>query len=340
MRFCTLLPIALCVLAVGAYADISLVDASGLQFKINTDYTEYTGYPESAAGGVEDAAYTAAVTNVSTESGGTSTTTLTDAFDGYGGLLVNDEVYTDLSAPEMEDGGRELRFPVQQLGGCDVSRKVFVPDNDEFVRWLNIITNPSNQTKAVKLELISEVGSNGDTIIAESATGAKGVTIDDDWFVTGGDFGDPDRDPPRYPPGDPRLGHVMQGASGMIQLSQVENPFGGKPDKFRFQYDFEIPAGETYIIMHFVTGQPNIDDAAEQARTLWMLGGESLSGLSQSELANIVNFFGIGAPPGATCGANPAALSATDGVLSGDVGLIVLAACALLLLRRRSPVAG
>lgn len=320
MRSCTLLfAVSLCLLSVVTYADISLIDASGLEYFINTDRDSTS---DSASAAASDAAYTAPVTNVSTIDGGTTSANLADAFDGYAGMRINDVSYTSLGAPSTENGGRELRFPVQQVGDLDVTRKVFVPSNDEFARWLNIITNTSGATVAVKLELFSDLGSNGSTIIAETATGAKGATINDDWFVTAGDFG------------DPRLGHIVQGAEGMTQLSQLEHPFGTYDDGFRFQYDFNIPAGGTYIIMHFVTGQPNIDDAAEQAERLWMLGGRSLSGMSASERANVINF----AVPLSGCGATLASSSTASGTRSGDLMFIVFATAALLVLRRKSAI--
>ena len=63
-----------------ATGSIALIDASGLKYFINTNITFSTS--SSASGAMSEASYTAAV-NATTLNGGTTSSTLNDAFDGY-----------------------------------------------------------------------------------------------------------------------------------------------------------------------------------------------------------------------------------------------------------------
>src|ERR1700726_819572 len=70
----------------GATGSQSLIDSSGLKYFINTDITFSTS--SSASGAASEASYTAAVA-ATTSPGGTMSSTLNDAFDGYEAMCVS-----------------------------------------------------------------------------------------------------------------------------------------------------------------------------------------------------------------------------------------------------------
>src|SRR5262249_31778321 len=135
-----------------ATGSVALVDASGLQYFINTNVTFSTS--SSASGAASEASYTHAV-EASTSAGGVVMDTLNDMFDGYGAICVsptnstgpcrtgnpNFVIYNKNGHATPECGNRQWTYNAQNIAGVSVQRKVFVPTNDTYIRWMNIFTN-------------------------------------------------------------------------------------------------------------------------------------------------------------------------------------------------------
>src|SRR3954447_16085029 len=149
----------------------ALIDSSGVKYFINTAITFSTS--SSASGAMSEASYTAAV-NATTLNGGTTSSTLNDAFDGYNAICIGTNgtaqgpcesgslggggvaarptkrglptkgslpdymMYTQTGPATTECNGRQVVLPVQTIdlvtSTIQVSRKVFVPSNDSFGR--------------------------------------------------------------------------------------------------------------------------------------------------------------------------------------------------------------
>src|SRR6185369_1080097 len=139
-----------------ATGSVQLVDSGGLQYFINTDITFSTS--SSASGAASEASYTGPIV-ASTSAGGTTMSTLSDMFDGYNGLCVSltnatgpcetgnaAYVMYEKNGPASVDSGvpatpeclnRQYVTPIQTIGVLQVQRKIYVPPNDQYVRWLN-----------------------------------------------------------------------------------------------------------------------------------------------------------------------------------------------------------
>ena len=87
---------------------------------------------------------------------------------------------------------------------------------------------------------------------------------------------------------DPRLGHVLSGVGGSIGLTDAH--FADGDDNPYWSYDVTVPAGETRIVMTFVTGQPSRAAAQAQAARLATLPASTLECLSAAEQTEVVNF--------------------------------------------------
>src|SRR5262245_37788311 len=148
---------------------ITLRDSNGTRYNINTDVGQ--GIPDSlASGAVTDATFQKPVTVTSyfvgfTFFGFTTVYTvqrqvnvpLRNAFAGFNGLLItgingvklsNGLLYNpseQLASEDCPQNGtnRQLNFQTQQFPNLNiaVTRKVFVPNNGDFLRWMNVITN-------------------------------------------------------------------------------------------------------------------------------------------------------------------------------------------------------
>jgi len=261
-----------------------LVDAAGLMWLVNTNVTSATF--SSASGAIYAATFTRVV-NATTAAGGTVATVLSDAFDGYGGLIVNGVVYNNNGAALTECQGpvsginRQVVYPKKTIGNFEVYRKVFVPDNDAFARHLEIVKNIGTASETVLLKTSNNLGSDGDTFIFATSDGDLIPELTDHWVGT----------MENYTAGispDPRLAHVFSGPGGKIGISALSF-INGNDEPF-WEYSFGLDPGQTAMVMHFVTGQATKAAAAAQADYLMNLPQKALQCLTVEEKSQIVNF--------------------------------------------------
>jgi uncharacterized repeat protein (TIGR01451 family) len=285
---------------VSAIPPTPLIDAGGLQYFVNTDVTNST--TSNASGAASEASYQAPIV-ASTVSGGTTTSSLNDMFDGYNSLCVSltggtgpcatgDPAYTfysgngptpfDATVPATpECTNRQLAFPAQIIGPLSVSRKVFVPTNDQFIRWVDSFTNTSGAPVTFNALTANNLGSDSNTIIVSSSNGDAVAQTTDTWVSTFQNF-------TPTTSSDPRIGHVLQGTGAPTPLSLIffangnDNPFWG--------YTITLAPGETKLIMNFATGLGTKAAANAQAARLALLPDTTLQCLSTTELGQITNF--------------------------------------------------
>jgi hypothetical protein len=287
-----------------ATGSIALIDASGLKYFINTDITFSTS--SSASAGMSEASYTHSVA-ATTSAGGTVLDQLNDAFDGYQSICLslnnsvsgrcesgnaNYVIYNKDGAPTLDGtcNNRQVIFNAQTAGSVSVSRKVYVPTDDSFARWLDIVTNTSGTAQTVTLETSNNLGSDNNTIITASSSGSTTSPLTDTsltWVATFQNFSGSTTT-------DPRLGHVMEGPGAAVPLAGVnftngdDNPFWG--------YTLTLQPGATGIIMNFVTGQPSRAAAAAQAARLVTLPTTALECMTAAEKTEVLNFNAAPAP--------------------------------------------
>lgn len=203
--------------------EISLIDAGGLEFFVNTNITFTTSSSASAAASEATFAQPVAAT---TQGGGTVATSLSDAFDGYNGLIVNGVSYNNNGLVSLECIGpisnieRQIVYNPQTIGNLSVSRKVFVPDDDEFIRWINVITNTGAGIENVILSTSNNLGSDASTLIVTSSDGNSTGEATDNWITSFQNFSGTTSS-------DVRLGHVFQGPGAPVPLSAINFVDGG-----------------------------------------------------------------------------------------------------------------
>lgn len=317
----------------------ALIDNSGVKYFINTNITFSTSSSASAA--MSEASYTHAVA-ASTLNNGTVSSTLNDAYDGYNTmcLSLNNTVATCetgnanfviynrlLAAATTECLGaasgvnRQVVFPVQTSGSIQMQRKVFVPDNDAFARWLNYFTNTGGSPVTVTMVIANNLGSDSNTIITGSSNGNNTAETSDTWVTTFQNYSGTTSS-------DPRLGHVLQGPGATIPLAGInfadgdDNPFWG--------YTFTLNPGETKIIMNFAVVQPSKAASATKSAQLTTLPPSALQCMSTPEQREVGNFV--------------AGQSVIEVPTVSGIGLLTLAsvlalAALAVLLKRRSAAA-
>ena len=312
-----LLTIAMAALTPRADASpIELKDQNGTSYWVNTDVTPLLRN-SLASGALTNATYQKPVTVTSYFVGLTTfgffLTTFTvqrqvdvplrPAFAGFNGLLITGINGAALPTPlaynpgqglaaencEQNNKNRQLVFQPQTFENLNlvVSRQVFVPNNSEFVRWLNIVTNTADTPRQVGITLLGLLGSGSQTKVGTTSDGDNSITTSDLWFTTGQTV------PQGSHSTEPTVGFVVQGAGALSPpIHEGVNSVG----QAVVTYAPTIPAGGSAIILTLATVQGNFKQAKNEAGNLASLPSPSLLCMSEQQLSQVINFAKITQP--------------------------------------------
>ena len=202
-----------------------------------------------------------------------------DAYDGGLRLTIDDLGYPFLPEAVAEDGGRELVLGPATFGDLRVTRKVFVPTDAGFARFLEILDNSGVASVNIKVDLLTNLGSDGGTQIIATSSGDATFTTADDYLVTDDfDAG-----------GDPTVGHIVSGPSAALEPNAVAATAGN--DNTLVSFQVTVPAGGRVILLHFASQSPTQAQAIAGADALRFLQGRALDGMTTAEQLAVVNFF-------------------------------------------------
>jgi uncharacterized repeat protein (TIGR01451 family) len=285
---------------VTATGSISLIDAGGLKYFIDTNITFSTS--SSASGAASEASYTHAIA-ASTVAGGTTMSTLNDMFDGYNALCVsltnstgpcstgnpnfvmynnNGPAAFDATVPAVpECVNRQVVFSPQTIGGLSVQRKVYVPTNDRFIRWMNFFTNTSGAPITFTMITSNNLGSDSNTIVVTTSSGDAVATPADLWATSFQNFSG-------SASSDPRIGHVFQGSGAPTPVANIN--FVNGDDRPFWSYSITLNPGQTKMIANYATGMGSKAEAAAQAANLAGFGANAQQCMSATELSEVTNF--------------------------------------------------
>ncbi len=289
-----------------ATGSVNLVDGVGATWYLNTNITFST--TSSASGAASEASFQDPVV-ASTASGGTTSTTLNDAFDGYNTLstfvgTVPPPVppvtrgstaqapvaalrYNRLGAePTASCDGRALDYPAQVNGDLTVSRQVFVPADAGYARWANTVTNTSAATTTATLYIDNNLGSDANTRIFASSGGDTTVDTSDSWVGTFQNWSGTTSS-------DPRIGHVLQGDGA--QSTVIESNFADGDDNPFWTYQVSLAPGQTKSILTYTVLRGTQAGAATAAAAIAAHAPSAC--MSQDQANAVVNFGGLGTKP-------------------------------------------
>jgi len=234
---------------------------------------------------------------------------LTPAFNGFNGLLVaavnNQRLPVPLvynpgqvaaeDCPDSNGKNKQLTFQTQAFAeqNLTIARKVYVPSNDEWVRWLNIVTNTGPAPTQVTVVLLGLMASADETKIVSTSDGDSGLTTADLWFTTA----------QQVPQGrtslQPRIGNVVQAAGATVPVSNIGiSTTSSPPGKAAFSYTPTIAPGDSVILMTFVTVQGKSKQAKKVCQDIVALPlkASEVKCMSEQELSQVVNFPHITPP--------------------------------------------
>ena len=301
---------------------VSLRDTNGTRYNVNTQVMAPT--LSNASGALTNATFVQPVTVTSYYIGFTpwflflTTYTvqrqinfaLTPAFNGFNGLLISGINGERLVAPlvfnpgqtlageDCPDGNgrnKQLVFPTQTFAAQNlaVTRKVYVPSNQDWVRWLNIVTNTGAVSIRPTITLLGLLASGDDTKLVNTSDGDSSLTTADLWFTTA------ERVPQGSTSFQPRMGYVVQGPGPTTPVANLGiSTTSSPPGKTAFSYVPTIAPGETVIVMTFVTVQGKSKQAKKTCEDIVALPLQSaeIKCMSERELTQVVNFPRITPP--------------------------------------------
>jgi hypothetical protein len=198
-----------------------------------------------------------------------------DAYDGAYYLNVNGTGFPCLTsaAATTSNGLRELVLGPKALGDLTVTRRIFVPTEGGYARYVEVLSNTSNSDLTVPVNIYSNLGSDSSTrlVVAPSASsGRYAITMDNGY--------------------DPALGHVFASSGAAITGSQA---FNAPSDSVNYNWTITVPAGGTVSLMHFAIQRNTLDSAsvqvqAEALSTMTQPG--MFNGLTANDKSSIKNF--------------------------------------------------
>jgi len=301
-------------------APVELKDSNGTRYNINTDVVPLISN-SFASGAVTNATYLKPVTVTSyfiglTPWGWFFTTytlqhqinvPLTPAFAGFNGLLLvasggvalpnqpGPLVYNPAQPVVAENcpqngKNRQLVFATQSYPSLrlELSRQVFVNNNAEWVRWLNIMTNTGTAPNQVGIGLQGLLGSLNETHVTATSTGDSTINAADLWWTTRQQTSSSSNKSTQ-----PAIGFGIQGAGAVVPARSIGINNAGQATAV---FAPTLQPGETAIIMTFATVQGNNKQAKNTISKVIGLPSGALQCMSELQLSQVVNFAKITAP--------------------------------------------
>ncbi|MFN7916659.1 MAG: Ig-like domain-containing protein [Vicinamibacterales bacterium] len=210
--------------------------------------------------------------------------------------------FTGASFGTREDSGREIVVRQPGLLGLNVTRKISVPTDGYFARFLEVLQNPGAAPITVDVNVTSQpygqttafcciFGENqyfvGATSSGDGVLDAATPATADQWaslVVSGqdsyynGNSGTP-------------LGFVFSGPGATAPVNTASFSYVQSVPTLKYGWNsITVPAGGEVVLMHFVSEQASNTAATASSQRLVQLPPEALNGLSAAELAGIANF--------------------------------------------------
>jgi protocatechuate 3,4-dioxygenase beta subunit len=187
--------------------------------------------------------------------------------------------------------GKELSTQQQNIAGLNVTRKVFVPQDGYFARYLEILSNPTSNPIDVQVRVsVNYAGVGGQGSIVATSSGNSTLDSDtnnpDRWVVI-----DEARPYTRgILSGNPSAAFVIDGA-GTQHAAASYTPGSQTLGLLTYQWNnVTVPANGTVAFMHFASQENTHSAATAAAQRLEQLPPEALAGLTTDEIAAIQNF--------------------------------------------------
>lgn len=191
------------------------------------------------------------------------------AVSGYGlALCVNGQDYAADAADPVAVADGQSVFAAESCADLTIARKLFVAPQERVARWLSIVRNDGDAPRTANVRLTARRSQTHPTVVVASADGDILVSPADTWAATAESGGDAESGVKVF---------VVQGPAAPTGVESVVGPDGG--EALSWTYSADLAPGETMVLMHFVSDQPDASSAQAIA--------ESLVGASEGAIHNV-----------------------------------------------------
>jgi hypothetical protein len=214
--------------------------------------------------------------------------------------------FTGNSVGTLEADGRQVVARQQGLAGLDVTRRIYVPIDGYFARYVDVLSNPGASPVTANVWVTSHMTSTDRLVSTSSGDASLDVSDSataDRWFTAD------DSSDGRYVPA---LAFVFDGAGGATRVALAA--YTPSNSAVWRRDNVTVPPGGTVAFLYFVSQQMTRAAAQATAERLVQLPPEALANLRQDELTAVRNFV---VPPSGT--STLAALPLLTGVVTGQV---------------------
>ena len=203
-----------------------------------------------------------------------------DVFDGGLRLYINSSEYTGTRS-STEDDGREAICAAQTKSSLNVSRKVYVPADQNWARYLEILHNPTESTECVNVRIYQNMGSDGSDFMNTSDYNLS-WEVTDNWMMW---------DDSSATAGDDAAGFLYHHEDATEKIDLVDPSTAGGGDNEWTWSDVCVSAGDTKILMHFFTQWDTRAQSEAELDYICTNIGEDLyvTGMSDEEVSQVVN---------------------------------------------------
>ena len=206
----------------------------------------------------------------------TGALTHSDSYDGMYYLQIDGSYYYSSSSSfRFDDGGRTVTTADRLINGLRTHREIYVPTDDEFARFIDVLQNPGAETITRRVMLHGNLGSDNATVITASGSGDLLFDPSDNYLATDDDDGT----------WDLSLSHVLM--DGRHARLATANRSG---DNLYWSFDVTVAPGQTVRLMTFAVQELNRAASQAQATRLVGLPATALANLTDEEKGSIINF--------------------------------------------------
>ncbi len=178
------------------------------------------------------------------------------------------------------------------IDGLNVSRRVYVPSDGYFTRYLEVLSNPGTTPVTVDVQLNGGVSYPfPGTVSVITSSGDAALSAADNTLVT---TSAPANAP--YPYNQAALGEAFEGPGAPTPISAAtytlpSNTNGLYYPQLAYKWSsVTVPAGGQIAFLHFATQQTTQGQAVASVTRLDQLPPEALYGLVSTDLNSVVNF--------------------------------------------------
>lgn len=217
--------------------------------------------------------------------------------------------FSGVSLASSDLAGHEINIEQKSIAGLNVTRKIFVPQDGYFARYIDIFENPGTDPITVDLKLASNYINSSAEFCCNYSPGQVVATSDQNTALSGSDNWAVIDDPVN---GNPleceffticgfRFNHPAAafGWAGTNAAKRINSASYTPASQFTFQgagllnYEWDgvtVPPGSKVAFLHIVTQQTSRESARASIDRLTQLPPEILVGITPDVLAAIQNF--------------------------------------------------